>query len=167
MQDSPGIKGWSILLLGRGPGWWQLTDRLGGQRPKALQDRFNALVTGCNLLLVSIVQLQGLGQSEDMLFPFIADQGLLDGFQRGVTAGITVRRQHRRVPLAGDEGADDGHAGHPGDVRDDMVELKIHLRQRLLHVLDMRGGIVEQPITLPQVGPQRGDFTLGPEAAAQ
>jgi hypothetical protein len=167
MQGSPGIKCWSIRLLGGVPGRRQLADRLGSQGPKSRQDRLDALITGRNLLLVSIVQFHGLGQSEDVLLPVIADQGLPDGVHRGMTARVTMSCQHRRIPLTGDEGADDGHAGHPGDIRDNVMELKIHLHQRLLPVLDMRGGRVKQPFALPQVGTQRGDLALRPEAAAQ
>ena len=48
-----------------------------------------------------------------------------------------------------------------------MVELQVHLRQRLLHVLDMRGGIVQQALALAQVSPQSGDFTPELETGTQ
>ena len=46
-------------------------------------------------------------------------------------------RQHLRVALAGKDRADDPQAGRAGDVGDDVVELKIHLGQCLLHMLDV------------------------------
>jgi hypothetical protein len=33
--------------------------------------------------------------------------------------------------------------------------LQIHLRQRLLHVLDVRGGVIQQTFTLAQTDPGR------------
>src|SRR5687767_7648430 len=73
MQGSPSIEGQGVRRLGGVPGWWQLTSRRRSQSPKPRQDCLDALITGRNLLLVSIVQFHGLGQSEDVLLPIIAD----------------------------------------------------------------------------------------------
>ena len=35
------------------------------------------------------------------------------------------------------------------------MELQIHLRHRFLHVLDMRGGVFDQHLTVSQVAAQR------------
>ena len=53
------------------------------------------------------------------------------------------------------------------DIGDDMVELEVHLGQRLLHVLNMRGRILEQTLALTYVGTQRDEMTFGPKAGAQ
>ena len=50
--------------------------------------------------------------------------------------------------LAGEDCADDPQSGCAGDIGDDMVELEVHLGQRLLDVLYMRGGILEQTLAL-------------------
>lgn len=42
-----------------------------------------------------------------------------------------------------------------------MMELEVHLHERLLHVLDMRGRAFGKPLPLPEIGPQRGDLGLG------
>ncbi len=47
-----------------------------------------------------------------------------------------------------------------------VLQLNIHPHQRLLHVLDVRGRIVQQALALAQVGPQRRQFALGPKARA-
>jgi hypothetical protein len=47
------------------------------------------------------------------------------------------------------------------------MELQVHLGERLLHVLDVGGCIVEQALTLAQIGTQLGNLALGPEAGAQ
>ena len=33
-----------------------------------------------------------------------------------------------------------------------MVQLEIHLCQRLLHVLDVRRRVIQQPLSLPEIG---------------
>jgi hypothetical protein len=50
---------------------------------------------------------------------------------------IAQARQHLGVMLAGEDCADGRQTRRAGDVSDHVVELKIHLCQRLLHVLDM------------------------------
>ena len=45
-----------------------------------------------------------------------------------------------------------------------MMELKVHLGQRLLHVLNMRGRILEQTLALAYVGTQLRELALGPKA---
>ena len=47
------------------------------------------------------------------------------------------------------------------------MQLQVHLRQRLLHVLNMRRRVVQQPLPLPQIGAQPGHFGLRPEAGTQ
>jgi len=59
--------------------------------------------------------------------------------------------QLHRVALAGHEGPDNSQAGHAGDVADDVLELDVHLRQGLLHVLDVLAGIRYEHLALPQV----------------
>ncbi|HYH37991.1 MAG TPA: hypothetical protein VD860_07195, partial [Azospirillum sp.] len=167
MQGGACIKRWGVERLGVVPGRRQRADRLRGRTPKPLQDGLDASITGRDLFLVGIKQFQRLGQGEDMFLPIIADQGSLNGLRRGATAPISVGGQHRRFTLAIDEGADDLHVGDTREISDDMVELQVHLHQRLLHVLNVRGGIVEQAFAVPEVGAQRGDFARWPEAATQ
>jgi len=59
--------------------------------------------------------------------------------------------QRFRVALAGQDRADDAQAGGAGDVGDDVVELKIHLRKPL-HMLDVRGRVRQQTLALTQRG---------------
>ena len=54
-----------------------------------------------------------------------------------------------------------------GDVRHDVVELQVHLRQRLLHVLDVRGSVIQQALALAQIGPHDRNFALRPEAGPE
>ncbi len=69
--------------------------------------------------------------------------------------------------LAADDRADDVHARGAGDVRDDVMDLQVHLRQRLLHMLNVRRSIIEQPLALAQIGPQNRNLPFRLEAASQ
>ena len=61
----------------------------------------------------------------------------------GQDIGITLARHDR---------PDDVHASHAGDIGYDMMQLEVHLHQRLLHVLNMRRRVVQQTLPLPEVG---------------
>ena len=102
-----------------------------------------------------------------MLCAVVPDQSGPDRLQGGMAADVPVRREDIRIALPCHQRADDPHAGHAGDVGDDMVKLEVHLHQSLLHVLDMRGRVFDETLALPQVGAQCGDLRLGPEAPAQ
>jgi hypothetical protein len=57
--------------------------------------------------------------------------------------------------------------GRAGDVSDDVVELKIHLRHGLLHMLDVRGRVLQQTLALTHVGSQRHNLSFGSKAGPQ
>jgi len=42
-----------------------------------------------------------------------------------------------------------------------MMKLKVHLHQRLLHVLDMGCRVFDEPFPLAQIGPQRSYLCFG------
>lgn len=65
--------------------------------------------------------------------------------------------------IAGEDRADDPQTRRAGDVREDVVELEIHLCQCLLHMLDVRGCVFEQTLALTYVCSQLGDLAFGPE----
>src|SRR5262245_58233269 len=65
-----------------------------------------------------------------------------------------MRSECRRVALACHNAATDSQSCRARDVGHDVVELDIHLQQGLLHMLNVRGGIVQQPFSLAQVGAQ-------------
>ena len=73
-------------------------------------------------------------------------------------------RQLSRVSLTPHDGFEDGYPGLAGDVADDLVQLHVHLGQRLLHVLNMLGRIFHQHGPLPQIASQPPDAGLGPES---
>jgi len=99
-----------------------------------------------------------------VLLAIIADQRLTDRLRGSVAAWVAMGGEHRWVALPGHDGADDGHAGRPCDVRHHVMELQVHLRQGVLHVLDVRARIVQQPFALAQVALQDGNLTLSAES---
>ncbi|MCY1371411.1 hypothetical protein D9M69_585510 [compost metagenome] len=118
---------------------------------KPLQALGNLLVAQFELCLIGVVHGQRLRQGKHMLGLVVAHQGALDGVSARLAAGVAQGGQLRRVALAGDNGPDDPHARGPGDVGDHMVQLQIHVGERLLHVLDMRRSVVEMPLPQPQI----------------
>ena len=123
--------GWCVLCpdgqkLARG--WWSVL-------LQPLQDRFDLLVAGRHLGLINFVEFQRLGQGEDVLLPVVANQRLTNRLHRRMTPPITMGGQNIRIALTRHDRPDDGHASYAGDIGHDMVQLKVHLHQRLLHVL--------------------------------
>ena len=117
-----------------------------------LQDGFDPHVAGRNLLVVSIVEGKRLFERKQVLSAVVSGERLLDCFGVGVAAVIPQARQHFGIMFAGEDCADDPQSGCACDIGDDMVELEVHLGQRLLHVLNMRGRILEQTLALTYVG---------------
>jgi hypothetical protein len=47
------------------------------------------------------------------------------------------------------------------------MQLHVHLHERLLHVLNVRGGVVDQSLTVAQIRAQPNDTVPGTESPAQ
>lgn len=75
--------------------------------------------------------------------------------------------QYVGIALATHDRANDPHPCGAGDVGDDMVQLKVHEGQRLLHVLDMRRRVLHVPLSKAQIRTKRGDVAARSEARAQ
>ena len=84
------------------------------------------------------VLLARLLQREEVLDPPRADQRLGDRRLVVVTTLVPQCRQLQRVAFAVQDRGDDQHPRHAHNVRQHAVQLEIHLRQRLLHVLNVR-----------------------------
>ena len=56
-----------------------------------------------------------------------------------MNAHVAVRGQHARITLTRHDGADDLLPGLADDVADDVGQLQVHLRERLLHMLHVAG----------------------------
>ena len=58
------------------------------------------------------------------------------------TPGRRNRASFRGVPFSLHDGFDNVHAGLDRDVADDVLELHVHLGERLLHVLDVMRSVL-------------------------
>ena len=83
-----------------------------------------------------------------MLGAPVALQALDDVLGAGVDAHVLARRQRQAIALAGHDGAQDLLPCDADHVGDDVGQLDVHLRQRLLHVLHMPGLGLEQHLAL-------------------
>src|SRR5262249_26624183 len=84
-----------------------------------------------------------------------------------LTALISQRTQPLWIPLSAENRTNDSHASDPGDVRDHLPELYVHLLEGFLHVADMVGGVSHQHGTLAKITPQHADLIVGPECPGQ
>lgn len=150
-----------ISCLGQ---WGQIIICADSQRSNR---RLQPSVARLDLRFVKVVKLQRLGKRKDVLLAVVADQRGLDRLHRRFAADIPESGKNFRITLAFNDGTDDPHARRTRDVGDDMMQLQVHLHQRLLHVLDVSGGILGEPFPLPHVGAQGGDLRLRAETAAE
>lgn len=115
---------------------------------------------------VGVIQRQGLLQGEQMLrAPVARERGGNLGLV-GLDAPVAQPRQCVRVTLARGDGAHDGLAGHAHEVGDDVVQLHVHLGQRLLYVLHMPRLVGEQHVAVAPHGAQRADLVGRAEGPA-
>ena len=92
--------------------------------------------------MVNLVEGECLFEREQMFSPVAAGERLRNCLSAGV---LQWRMPSTSGSRCGKDRADDPQAGRASDVGDDVVELEIS-RQRLLHVLDMRGCVLKQTL---------------------
>ena len=137
------------------------------QHLEDVEDNLDPQIALRDFGVVGVVKLQRPSESENVLLTPVSSPRGSDLRLRGMAAPITMGGQHGRVSLTRDYGADDPHAGFSRHVGHHVMELDVHLHQRLLHMLDVRRTVVQQALTLAQIGAQRGQLALGSEAGAQ
>ena len=107
----------------------------GGAVGERLQVLFDPRVALRDQTLHRPVQLARLLQREEVLDPPRPDQRLGDRRLVVMTTFVPQCSQLQRIAFAAQDRVDDQHPRHARDVRQHAVQLEIHLRQRLLHVL--------------------------------
>ncbi len=128
---------------------------------------FDFAVALSDLGLVELVKLQGLREGKKMFLPVVAFQTTGDLFFRLLHPVIFERRQLPRVAFSRQDSADDGQSREPAQVAQDVMQAEVHLRQRLLHVLNVGASGAHQVFPVAQVAAQHADFVLGAEAPTQ
>ncbi len=86
---------------------------------------------------------------------------------RLLAPAVAVLGKDLGVANAAHDCSDDLHARDAGDVGDHVVQLDVHLHERLLHVLDVRRSVVDQALAMTQEGSKPDELFARAEAAAQ
>jgi len=101
------------------------------------EDALNFLIAGRDVLMCKIIQREGLGEREDMFRPVIPLQRFGNGVRTGCDAIVAILRSGTRVARSRDDRAENAHPRHACHITNNVVQVQIHLIQRLLHVLNM------------------------------
>ena len=122
-----------------------------------LQQGVDRVIAGADLVLVAVVELEVLSQHKDMFAAVVPGEGRGDLLFGGAAARVAMGGQGLRVRHTAGDVADDLHPGEARDVGQHVVELDVHLDQRLLYPSDVRPGALHQRLSVSEVGAQRGD----------
>jgi hypothetical protein len=79
-----------------------------------------------------------------MLGPPAAFQRFSDGLGVGFDMWIRQLGELCSIWISSEDGVHNGKANHPGNVSDDIVDLHVHLCQRLVHMLHALAGGQDQ-----------------------
>ena len=88
---------------------------------------FDLWITLGDLLVIEGIQLDRLASGKQVVGAPGALQRLGDVVLRVVAVRVAQLREALGVTLTREDGFEDGHAGHAGDLTDDLGELEIHL----------------------------------------
>jgi len=116
---------------------------------------------------VEVVQFERLAQDEELFLLPTTGQGLDEGLRGGFAGRMTQTGQDKRIALAGDDGAQDQQAGLTGDVREDVVQLEVHLLQCLLQVQDVGGAVLDELGAMTEERAQGAHLGIGAEGGGK
>ena len=134
----------------------------------ALPEILLKLFVACgHLLLAKLVTLLLLFQYEQQILLPVALQIPCDLVLARLYARIPQLSQLTRIAFASQNGRDDGLSGDPADIAQHVRQLDIHLRQGLLHALDVPPCRLHQIVALTPVRAHRADLLGRPERIAQ
>ena len=89
-------------------------------------------------------------QRQQVLRAPVPLQRLDQGGAAGFDAPVGHSGQPRRVPLPVQDGVGNSQTGQPGQIRDGMVEMDVHLAVRLLHVQHTARRSLDQGVAMAQ-----------------
>ena len=134
---------------------------------KGFQRRCDLLIALGELLVREGLQLDRLASGTQVCGAPGALARLGDVVLRVVAVWVAQLREVLRVALARDNGLEDGHAGHPGNITDDLRALEMHLFSGLWHRLHMVGGVGNEPLPVTERAAQHAHVGLGPQGASE
>jgi hypothetical protein len=114
------------------------------------EDARDFLIAGHDLLLGNVIECEGLGEREDMFGAVLSLQRFGNGVCTGLNTIVPLRGEGTRVALPSDQRAENAHACHPGTIAQDMVQVEMHLIQRLLPMLKMLHGHPDQMVPMAE-----------------
>lgn len=144
----------SLGLPMGGRGWGSGVRFRIDQGIKGAEDTLDFLIAVGHLLLGKIVELQRLCQRADMFGPVIPRQRFGTGSLPGLNTLVTRRRQGPRVALASHNRADHAHPRHACHLTHHVVQVEMHLVERLWHMLHMLHRHLEQTGTMAHQTPE-------------
>lgn len=108
------------------------------------EDALDFLIAVCDVLLGKVIQRERWCACEDMCRALIPLQRFGHGVLSGCNAIVTIRSQEFRIAFSRHNGADNTHAGDPGTITHHVVQVEMHVIQRLVPVLNMLDGPLDQ-----------------------
>lgn len=134
------IEGWLALALGLASSRARRLGRhgrLGARRREGLQQRLHLGLTGGQLGGVKIIAFQRLAHGEDVLGAVLTGQRLDQVLARALETCFRMGGQLGGVGFALGDGPENRQATHAGDIAHGMVQVEVHLIERLLHAADV------------------------------
>lgn len=110
-----------------------------------------------DLGLVEAPRFEGLAQGEEMFGAVVADQGFFDGGIGCLDTMVFELNQLFWAAFAGQNRVEHGLPGGSDDIADDVVQLQVHLRERLLDVLHVFAREEDLVVAMPADRAHRTD----------
>ena len=117
---------------------------------KGAEDTRDFLITGRDVLLGKIIERQGLCEREDLCRPIIPLERFGNGVRTGFDAIVPILRSGPRVALSSDDRAENAQTRHACHITNNVVQVQMHLIQRLVHVLNMFDRHLEQIVAMAE-----------------
>src|SRR4029450_9987763 len=113
------------------------------------------------------VAFQGLLQTEEMLGAVIAHQTLGYCLAAGFDARIAQAGELGGFAFPPQNGLDNGQPAEPGNVANDIMQLKVHLGEGFLHEQHLARGALELVVAVAQDTANRTNGLRRPERSSQ
>ncbi len=118
-------------------------------------------------LLVEAPGFEGLAQGKEMFLAPVAIEGFGDLSFALLATIVAMAGEHLGVALARHDGVEDGHTGEPGDVGNRVMQLHVHLVERLLHAQQVLAAGAHQALAVAHERAHRADRGGRPEGCVE